>query len=115
MDKLKRFAFEVFLVLFNTYCIGESLYYLLSGIRKPRVFRGYFAFSFAKRYADKRTRKWGPSWNQSGRLQGVMPYTDTTLIVASVLELKLMGKKKLLKAHINPRKLIRKAYYTTKI
>jgi len=114
MDKVKRFAFKIFLAVFYSYCILESSWYLyLGGIRKPRIFRGYFSYWFAKRYADKRHDGWKDDWDQSGRRQGVMPYTDTTIIVCSAAELKLMGKRKLLKAHINPRKLIRKAYYTT--
>ena len=114
MYKLKCFVFKIFLAVFYSYCIFESAWYLYVGsIRKPRIFRGYYSFWFAKRFANKRHDRWHVDWDQSGRRQGVMPYTDTTLIVCSAAELKLMGKRKLLKAHINPHKLIRKSYYTT--
>jgi hypothetical protein len=114
MDRFKRIVFDVFLVVFYSYCILESAYYLyLGGIKIPRVFRGYFHFWFAKKYADKRHDNWKACWDQSGKRQGILPYTDTTLIVCSAGELKRMGKRKLLKARINPRKAIHKAYYTT--
>jgi hypothetical protein len=90
----------------------QSIYYLyFSTIRYSRIFAGYFHWYFACKYADKRSRRWKAKWDQSGRKQGVFPYTDTTLMVCSQGELRLWQKKKLIKNNKNPKRLIKKAYY----
>jgi hypothetical protein len=85
----------------------------LTGIRKPRIFRGYCSYWYARRYADRRFKLWKNHWDQAGKQQGVFPYTDITLIVCSKSELKYFNKKSMIRNKMNPRKLIKKAYYTT--
>lgn len=76
---------------------------------------GYGAFYFAKKYADRRTRRWKAHWDQAGRLQAVSPFNDTQLFVYSKLELKELQKRKILNRKLKPKKAIRAAYYKTKL
>ena len=84
-------------------------------IKRPATFFGLGASKYAALYSKKRTRKWKSYWDQSGRQQGVMPFSPTKLIVCSKVEYKefqrlgFVGKKHL------PNKAMRKAYYKTKL
>jgi hypothetical protein len=99
-------------------CFGwlVSLFtYMFSQITKPGIFYGYSAYYWAGKYADKRTAKWHPEWDQNGRQQGVFPLTDTKLLVCSKMELKIYKKKGLINKKFKPRKAIKKSYYTTEL
>jgi hypothetical protein len=116
IDNFKKLIFKLFICLWDSLGLLKSIrIYLFRDISKPGVFRGYHSFWFACKYADKRTKKWKSKWDQSGKRQAVNPFGNTELIVCSAMELKYYNKKKLFKRRINPRKSIRKAYYTTTI
>ena len=70
--------------------------YYFKGIKSPRMFRGYWAFYFAKKYAVKRCKNWATAWDQLGRQQAVLPL-DESLLVCSKLELKAFQKKGIVK------------------
>lgn len=89
--------------------------FVFRSIKRPAVFYGYSSYYFASRYAERRTKKWKPAWDQSGKQQGVFPIEDIKLIVCSKMELKLFQKKGLLSKKAKPRKMIKKSYYTTKL
>jgi hypothetical protein len=113
MNRFKKFIFRIFLVMFDWYCNIECIAtYYLGNIKRPHVFRGSASYKYACKYANKRRRLWKSDWDQAGRRQAVMPWTDTTLIVCSELDLKKI-RSNLIRKGINPRKLIRKSYYTT--
>ena len=87
--------------------------FVFRSIKRPGVFYGFNSYFWACKFAQKRTNKWKDRWNQSGKKQGVLPLNDTHLIVCSAAELKLYKKRKFINKKINPRKLIKKSYYTT--
>jgi hypothetical protein len=114
MNKIKIALFKFLCYFIHLFQFLQGAWYLYFGsIKKARVFAGYNSYQFACAYANKRTKKWKASWDQSGRKQGVFPYSDTSLIVCSKMELKYMGKRRLIKNKMNPNKLIKKAYYVT--
>jgi hypothetical protein len=89
--------------------------FLFRSIRKPAVFYGYNSYFWACKYAQKRTDKWKARWNQAGKKQGVFPLNDTHLYVCSAAELKLLKKRNIVNKKLNPRKAIKKSYFTTKL
>ena len=112
--KIKELVKIVKLSFIDSIGFIKSCYIIIfQPISKPGIFTGYSSFWFAKKYADKRTRGWKNKWDQSGKKQGVLPLTDTSLIVCSASELKYFKKRKLINGKINPRKAIRKSYYKT--
>lgn len=82
-------------------------------IKRPSVFYGYDSYYFACKFADKRTKLWDKKWDQMGKQQGVFPIEDR-LLVCSKMELKVYQKRNMMSKKFNPRKVIRKSYYTTK-
>jgi len=98
--------------------LASMWHYIFTPITKPSIFWGYWAYYFATWYAEKRTRKWPPKYDQNGSINGVFVYSEDTLIVLNKMEIKNM--KKLSPAasplrKINPRKFLNRAsYYKTK-
>ena len=82
-------------------------------IRHPATFRGFNYLKWACQYADKRSSRWRPEWDQSGRRQGIFPFREGSLIVCSAMELKAMKKMGVIGNKTKPRKAIKKALYTT--
>ena len=116
ISKAKELVKKVKLSIIDSVGFIKSCFIIVfHPISKPGIFTGYLSFWFAKKYADKRTKKWKDKWDQSGKKQGVLPLTDTSLIVCSASELKYFKKRKLINGKINPRKAIRKSYYKTEI
>jgi hypothetical protein len=114
MNKIKKVLFRIICVFIHSFQFLQSAWYLcLGGIKKTRIFAGYFSYFFAVRYANKRASKWHASWDQSGRKQGVFAYTDTTFMVCSRFELKEYGKKIKFNKKIAPKKLFKTALYVT--
>ena len=115
-EKLKNYLkiTEYFFIdIFGWVC--SLLILTFQRIKKPGIFYGYSAYWFATKYAEKRSKKWRPEWDQSGKQQGVLPFNEIKLLVCSKLELKLFKKLKLVNKKMKPRKLIKKSYYTTKL
>lgn len=101
---------------FITDCWGwvRSLWiFCFRSITRPGIFYGYSHYWWACKYAEKRTRKWQPEWDQSGRQQGTFPIEEVKLLVCSKLELEIYKKAHLVKQNLKPRKAIKKSYYTT--
>lgn len=86
---------------------------VFKSIKRPGVFYGYYSYFWACKFAQKRTNKWKPKWDQMGKKQGVLPLNDTHLIVCSAAELVHYKKKKLINKKIKSRKAIKKSYYTS--
>ena len=82
-------------------------------IERPGVFSGFYSFWFATYYAKKRTRLYKKEWDQMGRKQAVMPFGEDKLIVCSKMELRSFQKRKLIVDKHQPKKLIKKSYFTT--
>lgn len=89
--------------------------YCFRSIQRPGIFYGYGSYFWAGKYAEKRTRKWRPEWDQDGKVQGTFPIMETKLLVCSKLELNIYKKNKLVNKNLKPRKAIKKSYYTTKV
>jgi len=112
MEKIKKTLFVIFCFFYDCYGFIRSMYLsLFTGIKKPHIFFGYNSFWFAKHYANKRASKWPKEWDQLGKMQGVMPYNDESLIVCSKLELKYWKKRKVLNNKFNHKRAMKKSYY----
>lgn len=96
------FILEYFFGAFRSFAI-----LCFSPVKYFRVFYGWEAGKFAALYARKRTALWRKRWDQAGRIQGVIPFTETRLIVCSAAELKVLRKRKLF-PDVNPRKALKK-------
>lgn len=77
-------------------------------IKRPAVFEGYRAMTFAVVYARKRNRKWKRYWDQGGKQQAVLMLTQTKYIVCSKMEVEGLQKKGVFPKGINPRKAVQK-------
>lgn len=98
----------------DSYGLMKSIFvYYLRSVRRPSIFSGYHSYYWACKFAQKRSDKWKPKWDQMGKKQGVLPLDDTRLIVCSAMELKFYKKKGFINKKLKPRKAIKKSYYTT--
>jgi len=93
--------------------IKSVLIIIFRSIEKPAIFNGFHSYYFACKYADKRFKNWKSKWDQMGKKQAVLPFTETSLLVCSKMELKFFKKRKLINPNINPKKVIKKSYYET--
>lgn len=89
------------------YCLGD--------ITRPGIFYGYQSYKWASMYAEKRANKWRSEWDQSGRQQATFPFRDTSLIVCSKMEMKVLKKKGLIDRDVKIKRAIKKSYYTTQL
>jgi hypothetical protein len=89
--------------------------WLFADIKRSRRFFGYYSFIIAKKYADKRTNRWHRNWDQSGRIQMIIPFDDLSIVVCSKLELKYYKKRKILNDKFNIKKALKQSYYKTAI
>jgi hypothetical protein len=88
--------------------------FLFRSIKLPGVFYGYSSYSWACKFADKRSKNWQCNWDQSGKQQGIFPVDEIKLLVCSKMELKTFKNKNIIKSkNFKPRKAIKKSYYTT--
>lgn len=84
-------------------------------IRKLAIFSGFKAYEIAQKYANKRTAKWSNKWDQLGKQQFIMPFSDISIIVCSKLELKALKKKGLIKKQTTIRKVTKHSFYKTEL
>lgn len=112
---LKEKIQQIKFCLIDSYGWIKSVWiYLFRSIERPGIFYGYNSYELACKYAEKRAKNWKSHWDQMGRQQGVWPLEETSLIVASRMELKIYKKKEILNKSMKPRKAMKKSYYTTK-
>lgn len=98
----------------DSYGWARSLFlFIFRSIKRPCVFYGYANLYWATKYANKRTKNWKTKWDQSGKQQAVFPIGELNLLTCSKMELRLYKKKKLINKKLNPRKAMKKSYYTT--
>jgi hypothetical protein len=84
------------------------------------IFYGYAHFYFAKKYADKRYRKYPATLDRLGKQQLVFPISDERLITCSRLEFKALRKRGYINKKRNYTKYLKEKYsnqiyYKTKV
>jgi len=112
MKKIKEIQqkAEIFFIdLWGWFC---SVYIFLFGsIKKAHIFYGFSVWWFATHFAKRRDRRWKSKWDQNGKRQGIIPVSDTKIIVCSKLEVKLFQRRGILKRAINYNHIFKKATY----
>ncbi len=91
--------------------------FLFAPITRPTFFHGYTHYYFAKKFAEKRTRRY-KGYDQNGKVHAVFPFNDIDLVVLNKIELKALKKRyktlSWMALKMNPRKYIkRNSYYKT--
>jgi len=115
LKKLEETIMIVGYFLVDFYGFLRSFFiYSFQTIKKPGIFYGCGSYYWSCKYAEKRSKRWKPFWDQMGRKQGTFPFDDTKLIVCSQMELKMIKKRGGIDKKAKPRKMIKKSYYSTK-
>jgi len=105
--------------------IGFTIEYYFGGLRsmwickfrpikKAAIFYGHKSGDFAIRYAHRRHRKWKQKWDGKGRVQAVVIFEKTRLVVCSELEVKRFQHAGIIDKHLVARNVVKRAVYNTK-